>query len=198
MRKRSMILAGVIMTVGLGIGGSTAASATSTGAPKPGVVCAVKGGPTAAEKGKTTVKVDKDGRVFVNGKEVSKSELKTLCEKLPLPGKGVVCVVHKKGGTFRGDTIRRVKTRIGRVFVDGKEIPKNKQSARCQKLPLPGKGVICIVHKKGEGGGFGTSDEKTYVDGKPVHATCPPPKKPGKGMDDVHAGDDTPVIITPN
>ncbi|GAB3132960.1 hypothetical protein GCM10027161_09020 [Microbispora hainanensis] len=194
-----MILAGVIMTVGLGIGGSTAASATSTGAPKPGIGCAVKSGPAAMEKGKTTVKVDQDGKVFVEGKEVPKNKRSALCKKLPLPGKGVVCMVHKKGGTFRGDTIRRVKIRNGRVFVDGKEVPKNKRSALCKKLPLPGKGAVCMVHKKRDAsGGFGTSDERIHVDVRPAHAKCPLPKKPGKGMDDVHAGDDTPVIITPN
>ncbi|MEU8176888.1 hypothetical protein AB0C14_28775 [Microbispora hainanensis] len=198
MRKRSMILAGVIMTVGLGVGGSTAASAASTGTPKPGVVCAVKGGPAAVEKGKSTVRLDKDGRVFVDGKEIPKNKLKNLCVKPPLPGKGVVCMVHHKGGTFRGDPIRRVKLRNGRVFVDGKEVPKNKRSALCKKLPLPGKGVVCMVHKKRDESGFVTSDEKVYVDGKPAHATCPLPKKPGEGMDDVHVGDDTPVIVTPS
>ncbi|OPG01652.1 hypothetical protein [Microbispora sp. GKU 823] len=200
MKKRSMILAGVVMTVGLGIGGATAASATSTGAPKPGVACAVKGGPTATGEGKTTVKVDQDGKVFVDGKEVPKSELRTLCKEPPLPGKGVACIMKAKadradkGGKFRGD-----KFRGGRVFVDGKEAPKSKLSALCKEPPLPGKGVVCIVHVKGEeSGGFGASDEKIYVDGKLAHAKCPLPKKLGEGMDDVHVGDDAPVAVTPN
>lgn len=115
MKKRSMILAGVVMTVGLGIGGATAASATSTGAPKPGVACAVKGGPTATGEGKTTVKVDQDGKVFVDGKEVPKSELRTLCKEPPLPGKGVVCIVHVKGEESGGFGASDEK-----IYVDGK------------------------------------------------------------------------------
>ncbi|MBE3010747.1 hypothetical protein IL992_16305 [Microbispora sp. NEAU-D428] len=200
MKKRSMILAGVVMTVGLGIGGATAASATSTGAPKPGVACAVKGGPAATGKGKTTVRVDQDGKVFVDGKEVPKSKLRTLCKQPPLPGKGVTCIMKAKagradkGGEFTGD-----KFRGGKVFLDGKEAPKSKLRTLCKQPPLPGKGVVCIVHVKGdERGEFGTRDEKIYVDGKPAHAKCPVPKKLGEGMDDVHAGDDAPVTVTPN
>ncbi|WP_169981607.1 hypothetical protein [Microbispora sp. H10836] len=205
MKKRSMILAGVVMTVGLGIGGATAASATSTGAPKPGVACAVKGGPTATGKGKTTVRVDQDGKVFVDGKEVPKSKLRILCKQPPLPGKGATCIVHvkdgraDKGGRFREDMFRRDTLRGGKVFLDGKEAPKGKLRTLCKEPRLPGKGVACIVHVKGdERGEFGTSDEKIYVDGKPAHAKCPVPKKLGEGMDDVHAGDDVPVTVTPN
>ncbi|MGW5264897.1 hypothetical protein ACWEQG_28300 [Microbispora sp. NPDC004025] len=206
MKKRSMILAGVVMTVGLGIGGATAASATATGAPKPGVACAVKGGPTATEKGRTTVRVDQDGKVFVDGKEVPKSKLRILCTQRPLPGKGVTCIMKAKAGRaamdgeFTGDTFGRDTLRGGKVFRDGKEAPKGKLRTLCKEPRLPGKGVVCVVHVKGdERGEFGTSDEKIYVDGKPAHAKCPLPKKLGEGMDDVHAGDDdAPVTVTPN
>ncbi|WP_182887302.1 hypothetical protein [Microbispora sp. H10885] len=207
MKKRSRILTAVVMTVGLGVGvgGATAASATSTGAPKPVFGCAVKGGPAAMGEGKTTVRVDPDGKVFVDGEEVPKSKLRALCKQPPLPGKGVVCIMKKadKGGKFRGETFRTDTFRDGKVFVDGKEAPKGKLRILCKEPPLPGKGADCIVHVKGdESGEFGTSAEKSYVDGKRAHAKCPPPGKPGKpgeGMDDVHAGDDdAPVTVTPN
>lgn len=128
-----MILAGVVMTVALGIGGATAtaASATSTGAPKPGVACALKGAPTATAKGKTTVKVDQDGKVFVDGKEVSKRKLRTLCKRPPLPGKGVVCIVHVKAGESGG-----FGTSGEKVYVDGKPAPKGKAGINC---PMPKK-----------------------------------------------------------
>ncbi|MEU8277984.1 hypothetical protein ACFYOK_21825 [Microbispora bryophytorum] len=205
MKTRGMILAGVVMAVGLGIGGATAASATSTGAPKPAVACALKGAPTATGKGKTTVKVDQDGKVFVDGKEVTKSKLRTLCKKPPLPGKGIACVIKAKadwadrGGKFRGD-----KFRGGKVFLHGKEVTKSKLRTLCKKPPLPGKGVVCIAHVKGdESGGFGTSDEKVYVDGKrapegKAHFKCPLPKELGEGTDAVHPRDDAPVTVTPN
>lgn len=195
-----MILAGVVMTVGLGIGGATAASATSTGAPKPGVACAVKGAPTATGEGKSTVKVDQDGKVYVDGKEVPKSKLRTFCKQPPLPGKGVACIMkakaHRgdKGGKFRG----------GKVFLDGKEVPKSKLRTLCKEPALPGKGVVCIVHiKRDESGESGTSDEKVYIERKPApegkaHFKCPLPKKLGEGADDVHLGDDAPVAVTPN
>ncbi|WP_161627912.1 hypothetical protein [Microbispora catharanthi] len=205
MKKRSMILAGVVMTVGLGIGGATAASATSTGAPKPGVGCAVKGGPTAMGEGKTTVKVDQDGKVFVDGKEVPKSKLRTFCKRPPLPGKGVACIMKAKGDRAdKGGKFWEDKFRGGKVFVDGKEVPKSKLRTLCKQPPLPGKGVVCIVHVKGDGSGeFGTSDEKVYVGGKPApegkaRFKCPLPKELGEGMDDVHLGDDAPVTVTPN
>ncbi|TLP57732.1 hypothetical protein [Microbispora triticiradicis] len=203
MKKRSRILTAVVMTVGLGVGvgGATAASATSTGAPKPVFGCAVKGGPAAMGEGRTTVRVDQDGKVFVDGKEAPKSKLRTLCTQPPLPGKGVVCIMKKadKGGKFKGETFRTDTFRDGKVFVDGKEAPKGKLRILCKEPPLPGKGAVCIVHVKGdESGEFGTSDEKSYADGKQAHAKCPPPGKPGEGMDDVRAGDDAPVAVTPN
>ncbi|MEU7914635.1 hypothetical protein [Microbispora bryophytorum] len=129
MKTRGMILAGVVMAVGLGIGGATAASATSTGAPKPAVACALKGAPTATGKGRTTVKVDQDGKVFVDGKEVPKSKLRTLCKKPPLPGKGVVCIVHVKGDESGG-----FGTSDEKVYVDGKRAPEGKAHFKC---PLP-------------------------------------------------------------
>ncbi|WP_432864703.1 hypothetical protein [Microbispora rosea] len=202
-----MILAGVVMTVGLGIGGATAASATSTGAPKPGVACVVKGRPTTAEEGKSTVKVDRDGKVFVDGKEVPKGKLSTLCKRPPLPGKGVDCIMKikvDKGGIHRGSEVKVRKVKGGKVFVDGKEVSKRKLSTLCKRPPLPGKGVVCIVHvKAGESGGFGTSGEKVYVDGKPAPKgkagiKCPMPKKLGEGMKDVPAEDGAPVTVTPN
>ncbi|KAA9373676.1 hypothetical protein F5972_34375 [Microbispora cellulosiformans] len=201
MKKRSRILTAVVMTVGLGVGGATGASATSTGAPKPVFGCAVKGGPAAMGVGKTTVKVDQDGKVFVDGKEVPKSKLRTRCKQPPLPGKGVVCIVKKadKGGKFKGETFGTDTSRDGKVFVDGKEAPESKLRILCKEPPLPGKGADCIVHAKGdESGEFGTSAEKSHVDGKRAHAKCPPPGKPGEGMDDVDAGDDAPVAVTPN
>ncbi|MFK9339976.1 hypothetical protein ACJEKK_25580, partial [Escherichia coli] len=75
----------------------------------------------AMGEGKTTVKVDQDGKVFVDGKEVPKSKLRTLCKEPPLPGKGVTCVVHVKGdesGEFgRSDE---------KVYVGGKPAPEGK------------------------------------------------------------------------
>ncbi|MBO4275661.1 hypothetical protein [Microbispora triticiradicis] len=129
MKKRSMILAGVVITVGLGIGGATAASATSTGAPKPGVACAVTGGPTATGEGRSTVKVDRDGKVFVDGKEAPKSKLRTLCKEPPLPGKGVACIVHVKGDE-RGE----FGPSDEKVYIDGKPAPEGKAHLKC---PLP-------------------------------------------------------------
>ncbi|WP_030182841.1 hypothetical protein [Streptomyces sp. NRRL S-813] len=160
--NKTRVLAAVALTAGLGMAGVTTASASgaagSTGsrveygtvaaAKAKGhgrevvVVCHAKRGPAKGAPAKTTVRLV-DGKVYVNGKEVSKaglkSKFKNSCGPLPVPpvaGKGgvFVCAVEG-GGKGDGPVLKKpkagspkivVKAVDGKIYVNGKQVPPAK------------------------------------------------------------------------
>jgi hypothetical protein len=106
--------------------------------------------------GKVIVKIV-NGKVYVNGKLVPKSELRPCPPLPPLPdkGKGIVCVIDKgpgKPGTLPGKpgvpakpgkvTVKVVNGKVyvnGKLVPDAKPLPKDKQP-KCPPPPPHGKG----------------------------------------------------------
>lgn len=129
------------------------------GKPLPGEPSTVAKAP-----GKVVIKVV-NGKVYVNGKLV-KGRIDTKCPlpPLPFPGKpgkgGVFCIQDfatapghaKPGGKDAKTTVKVVG---GKVYVNGKLLPKGKVNKDCPVLPPfpgPGKGGGVIV-KPGQGAG---------------------------------------------
>jgi hypothetical protein len=170
--KKNRAFAAVALTAGLGLAGVTTASASSAPTSRAELgttakatttakghergtvaVCVFEhGGPGKGTPSKTTVKVV-DGKVYVNGKVVPKSDLKHKlrgglkngCGKLPapVPGKGgvVVCAIEGgKGGKGDGPVVKggasktTVKNVDGKVYVNGKEVSKADREAKLKDV----------------------------------------------------------------
>ncbi|MFF3870704.1 hypothetical protein [Streptomyces sp. NPDC001978] len=160
--KKNRAFAAVALTAGLGLAGVATASASSAPTSRfehgttakatttakghergTVAVCVFEhGGPGKGTPSKTTVK-DVDGKVYVNGKEVPKADLKHRlpgglkdgCGKLPVPapgkgGKGGVVVCAIEGGKGDGPVVKGgasktiVKDVDGKVYVNGEEVSK--------------------------------------------------------------------------
>jgi hypothetical protein len=106
-----------------------------------------------------------DGRIYVNGKQISKEDARVICHRLPGDGKGghVCVIIHNKDGQEPGKAGQTVSRGAdGRVYVNGKQVPGDKLPQKCPpKLPQPpGEG-------KGEDTG-GSTGKDTSVLGSTV------------------------------
>jgi hypothetical protein len=182
--KKNRVLASIILTAGLGLSGVTAATASDT-APagsedgKGRFTCVIvhKKGQEGGRPERIKIEF-KDGKYYLNGKQVPKDKLPVTCPPGPgLPGGGKgrhICVIHEKGHVEQGRSGRKLtEGPDGRIFAGGKEIPKDRLphggGVACPLPPGGGKGRhICVIIHEEHGTKWGRAGEiiARNVDGR--------------------------------